>query len=77
MKSMILSYEGKCLIRKFEKCYLTAHQREPSLWEIGYGWTDVLNGVQIHEGSTISQEVAEKLLTKKINLIEIRKLISN
>ena len=63
--SMNISQEGINLIKKFEGCKLEAYKCAADVWTIGYGST---KGVK--EGDTITQEEAEDLLMKDLEVFE-------
>ena len=62
---MNISKEGLTLIKKFEGCELEAYKCAAGVWTIGYGST---KGVK--EGDTITQEEAEELLLKDVEVFE-------
>ena len=62
---MKISQEGINLIKKFEGCKLEAYKCAANLWTIGYGST---KGVK--EGDSITQEEAENLLMKDLEVFE-------
>lgn len=60
---MKISKTGIDLIKSFEGCYLTAYKCPAGVWTIGIGHTGLVDGKQIHEGMTITQQKAEQLLS--------------
>ena len=62
---MKISQEGINLIKKFEGCKLEAYKCAANVWTIGYGST---KGVK--EGDSITQEEAENLLMKDLEVFE-------
>ena len=62
---MKISQEGLSLIKKFEGCELEAYKCAADVWTIGYGST---KGVK--EGDTLTQEEADKLLLKDVEVFE-------
>ena len=62
---MKISQEGLSLIKKFEGCELEAYKCAAGVWTIGYGST---KGVK--EGDTLTQEEADKLLLKDVEVFE-------
>jgi lysozyme len=67
---MKISQKGIALIKSFEGCYLKAYKCPASVWTIGYGTTEPINGVAIHDGMTITQEQAEEALTNHLKRYE-------
>ncbi|MGN7915812.1 lysozyme [Enterobacter sp. 22466] len=63
---MRMSDDGLTLLRKFESCRTVAYQDSVGVWTIGYGWTQPINGVSVHQGMTISRMQAEDLLSQGI-----------
>ena len=63
--NMKISQEGLSLIKKFEGCELEAYKCAADVWTIGYGST---KGVK--EGDTLTQEEADKLLLKDVEVFE-------
>ena len=63
---MQTSKNGFDLIKRFEGCELTAYQDSVGVWTIGYGWTQQVNGVPVGAGMTITQSVADKLLSSGV-----------
>ena len=61
---MKISQRGIDLIREFEECYLKAYRCPAGVLTIGIGHTGLVDGKQIHEGMTITQEKAEQLLSE-------------
>lgn len=61
---MKISQAGINLIKEFEGCYLTAYKCPAGIWTIGIGHTGSVDGKQIHEGMTITQQKAEQLLSE-------------
>lgn len=57
-------------IRQFEGCELAAYQDAVGVWTIGYGWTNPVDGVAIHEGMTITRQRADELLSEGVKLYE-------
>ena len=62
---MKISQEGINLIKKFEGCELEAYKCAAGVWTKGYGST---KGVK--EGDTITQDEAEELLIKDLEVFE-------
>lgn len=62
---MNISQEGLSLIKKFEGCELEAYKCAAGVWTKGYGST---KGVK--EGDTITQDEAEELLIKDLEVFE-------
>ena len=62
---MKISKEGIALIKKFEGCKLESYKCSAGVWTIGYGSTKL-----IIENMSITQEEAEKLLIKDIEVFE-------
>ena len=60
---MKISKTGIDLIKSFEGCYLTAYKCPAGVWTIGIGHTGTVDGKQIHQGMTITQQKAEQLLS--------------
>jgi len=60
-KTMVISEEGKNLIKKFEGCELEAYKCAAGVWTIGYG--HIKTAV---EGKVITQEEADNLLVEEI-----------
>ncbi|CAK8738012.1 Lysozyme RrrD [Sodalis praecaptivus] len=67
---MQISNKGMSLIKEFEGCSLTAYKDAVGVWTIGYGWTNPVDGVPIHEGMTITQEKADELLREGVKQYE-------
>ena len=67
---MEISDNGISLLKDFEGCSLTAYQDAAGVWTIGYGWTQPVDGIPIHEGMVITQEKAEELLREGVKQYE-------
>lgn len=67
---MNISKAGIDLIKEFEGCYLKAYKCPAGVWTIGYGTTEPINGVKIHEGMTITQKQADDLLIQNLKTYE-------
>lgn len=63
--NMKISQEGLSLIKKFEGCEYNSYKCAANVWTIGYGHTE---GVK--EGDLVSQQEAEKLLEKDVEVFE-------
>lgn len=63
---MQTSQKGFELIKHFEGCELSAYQDSVGVWTIGYGWTQPVNGVPVGAGMTITQPVADALLSSGV-----------
>lgn len=59
---MYVSSVGIELIKKWESCSLVAYKNPNDPWTIGWGHTGQVDGVDIYEGMTITQEKADELL---------------
>jgi len=57
---------GLKLIREFEGCHLTAYKCPADVWTIGWGSTKHLDGAPIKQGDTITQDVADQLLSATV-----------
>jgi lysozyme len=62
---MKISQEGLSLIKKFEGCELEAYKCAAGVLTIGYGSTK-----DVKEGDTLTQEEADKLLLKDVEVFE-------
>ena len=60
---MVLGYEGRALLRRFEGFKLTAYKDVVGIWTIGCGHT----GPEVKQGLTITQEEADKLLSEDVH----------
>ena len=67
---MKISKVGLDLIKSFEGCYLKAYKCPAGVWTIGWGTTEPINGVAIHEGLVITQEQADQLLANNLKAYE-------
>ena len=63
--NMKISQEGLSLIKKFEGCELEAYKGAAGVLTIGYGSTK-----DVKEGDTLTQEEADKLLLKDVEVFE-------
>ena len=63
--NMKISQEGMTLIKHYEGCKLESYQCAAGVWTIGYGSTK-----DVKEGMKITQEDAEKLLKKDVEVYE-------
>ena len=63
--NMKISQEGLSLIKKFEGCELEAYKCAAGVLTIGYGSTK-----DVKEGDTLTQEEADKLLLKDVEVFE-------
>ncbi|WP_430673368.1 lysozyme [Klebsiella aerogenes] len=71
---MIISSNGFNFIKKFEACCLHAYPdpiTKGQPWTIGYGWTQQVDGKNIHPGMVITAEKAEELLAKGLKEYEL------
>ena len=59
------AWSGLKLITLFEGCELTAYQDAVGVWTIGYGHT-----VDVHQGMTINQTQADRLLQEDLSRFE-------
>ena len=65
---MIVNQRAIELIKQWEGCKLTAYQDVAGVWTIGYGTTANAGvGIEPHEGMTITELEATKLLHKTID----------
>lgn len=77
---MKLNTEGLSLIKKYERCKLTAYKCPAGVWTIGYGNTFYEDGTKVKQGDKITQQRADELFK---NIVEkkfaepIRKLITS
>lgn len=62
---MKTSQNGINLIKKFERCRLTAYKCPAGVWTIGYGHTD-----NVKKGQTITQEQADSYLKSDLKKYE-------
>ena len=67
---MQIGKKGLDLIKEFEGCQLKAYKCPAGVWTIGWGTTEPINGVAIHEGMTITQKQADELLLKNLKSYE-------
>lgn len=72
---MKIGENGINLIKQFEGCSLRAYKCPAGVWTIGWGTTEPINGVKIHDGMTITQKQADDLLLK--NLSNYEKCVDN
>lgn len=63
---MKINQAGLELIKDFESCRLTAYRDIVGILTIGYGQT----GPQVHEGMTITQAEADKMLLDALGLVD-------
>ena len=68
---MKISHKGVSLIKEFEGVSLTAYQDVVGVWTIGYGWTNPVDGVAIHENMVITQDKADDLLREGVKQYEV------
>lgn len=55
------------IIKKYEGCRLVSYKCPAGIWTIGWGTTYYPDGKSVKEGETISQEMADALLTDYLN----------
>ena len=67
---MKTSKNGIQLIKQFEGCRLKAYKCPANVWTIGIGHTETVNGKPIVEGMTITELMAETLLTIDLQKFE-------
>jgi GH24 family phage-related lysozyme (muramidase) len=66
-----ISENGLALIKQFEGCYLKAYYDSVHVITIGYGTTNAdkqITGLEIKEGTTITQEQADKFLRDSVDI---------
>ncbi|MEE3439617.1 lysozyme, partial [Ruminococcus sp.] len=64
---MKINEEGLSLIKSFEGLRLKSYKCPSGIWTVGYGHT----GKDVKPGMVITEEQAEELLKKDIELFEI------
>lgn len=67
---MNVSKKGLKLIKEFEGLRLKAYKDGGGVWTIGYGHTGLVNGGNIKEGLTITEEDATRLLIDDVQKFE-------
>ncbi|WP_434462187.1 lysozyme [Serratia plymuthica] len=71
---MVISNQGINLIKHFEGYRLKAYP-DPAThnvpWTIGYGWTQLVDGIQVHPEMVITEEKAEQLLKKGLKQYQL------
>lgn len=72
------SDNGLQLVRSAEGLRLEAYRDAVGVWTIGYGWTGLVNGVPVHAGMVITEDVTEALLRSGLSQYEtaVNRLVS-
>lgn len=61
---------GLDLIKSFEGCKLKAYKCPAGIWTVGYGLTSMAKIIDVHEGTTITQEQADEYLARSLHQYE-------
>jgi len=65
-----ISSDGLLIVKHFEGRELRAYQDSVGVWTIGYGHTSAAGAPQVYAGLTITEQQAEDILKKDLELFE-------